>query len=38
MDRTSMTLAINTVWWLYLATHWGDAWSWLMLVLEVFYG
>ena len=36
MDRTSMMLAMNTIWFAYVATHWGDVWAWLRTLLGLF--
>lgn len=38
MDRTSMMLAINGVYWFYVATHWADWWAMVVRVLEVLNG
>lgn len=36
MDRTSMTLIANTIYFAYVATHWGDCWACLRILMELF--
>lgn len=35
MDRTTMFLTINSIYWLFIATHWADWWAMVARVLEV---